>query len=202
MGSSRSWLGAVLILSVSVVSTAVVGQAVLANRSFEGGTDPGEAMVLAPGSTAIEGWTVVGGNISYVGRKWQHAQGLRSVALLCGGGISQTLDTEPDQDYEIRFSMAGDPAAVPALKTLIVLFGNEKRVFTFDTTGRTPADMGWAARSWVFRAVDKPTTLTFQSPAAECSVPALDGVRIEAVEIGVRARPGMPERIAPIRSGP
>lgn len=185
MGCSRKWSGAVLISSVSFLATVGVAQAVLTNRSFESGAEPGEATVLPPGSEAIEGWTVVDGSISYAGRRWQHAQGARSVGLLCGGGISQTIETEPDLDYEVRFNMAGDPGTVPAVKTLVVTFGNEQRVFTFDTTGRSLADMGWAARSWVFRAVDKTSTLTFHSPKAECSVPAVDNVRIEAVEIGV-----------------
>ena len=36
------------------------------------------------------------------------------------GGISQTIATEPDRDYEIRFSMAGgsEPTG-PALKTVV-----------------------------------------------------------------------------------
>jgi choice-of-anchor C domain-containing protein len=176
---------AVLLSFIALISTAAYAQAVLNNRSFETGTAPGAASILAPGSTAIEGWTVIDGNVSYVGSKWQHAQGERSVGLLCGGGISQTLATEPDMKYEIRFNMAGDPAATPPLKTLVVSFG-ETRVFTFDTTGRSHTEMGWSPRTWVFRAKDAKTTLTFTSPKVECSAPAIDSVRIEAVEIGVR----------------
>ena len=175
---------AVLLSFIALISTAAYAQVVLNNRSFETGTAPGAASILAPGSTAIEGWTVIDGNVSYVGSKWQHAQGERSVGLLCGGGISQTLATEPDMKYEVRFNMAGDPTATPPLKTLVVSFG-ETRVFTFDTTGRSHTEMGWAPRTWVFRAKDAKTTLTFTSPKAECSAPAIDSVRIEAVEIGV-----------------
>jgi len=189
MDRSRTWSRAALISSLTVImSTAGHAQAVLNNRSFETGTAPGAASILAPGSTAIEGWTVIEGNISYVGGKWQHAQGERSVGLICGGGISQTLATEPDMKYEIRFNMAGDPTATPALKTVVVSFG-ETRVFTFDTTGRSHTEMGSAPRTWVFRAKDSKTTLTFSSPKAECSAPAIDSVRIEAVEIGVRNDP-------------
>lgn len=186
MSRVSDWSRAAVLLSfIAFISTAAYAQAVLNNRSFETGTAPGAASILAPGSTAIEGWTVIDGNVSYVGGKWQHAQGERSVGLLCGGGISQTLATEPDMKYEIRFSMAGDPTATPPLKTLVVSFG-ETRVFTFDTTGRSHTEMGWAPRTWVFRAKDAKTTLTFTSPKSECSAPAIDSVRIEAVEIGVR----------------
>jgi choice-of-anchor C domain-containing protein len=160
------------------------------NGGFENGTNPGDAMVLPPGSTAIDGWTVVGGNVSYVGGRWQHSQGLRSVGLPCGGGISQTFDTEPDQEYEVRFNMAGDPTTPPAVKTLEVSFGSAKRVFTFDTTGRSLANMGWEARSWVFAPVVDPTiTVTFSSPKSGCSTPAVDNIRITANDVGVRAHP-------------
>jgi choice-of-anchor C domain-containing protein len=181
---------ALLILSLTVMSTVAVAQPEIANRSFEDGTAPGEAASLAPGSNAIEGWTVVDGNISYVGGRWPAAQGARSVGLPCGAGISQTIATEPDRDYEIRFSMAGDPTTGPALKTLVVTFGADKRVFTFDGTGRSLTDMGWASRTWVFKARSERSTLTFLSPkAADCSVAAVDSVRIEAIEIGVQAHP-------------
>ena len=154
MGFSSRWSGAVLISSVSFLLTVAVAQADLINRSFETGPDPGEVMALPPGSTAIDGWTVVGSNISYVGGRWKPADGLRSVGLLCGGGISQTFQTEPDQKYEVRFNMAGDPNTLPAVKTLAVSFGTEDRAFTFDTTGRSPGDMGWEARFWIFTATD------------------------------------------------
>ena len=197
MTRSEIFLRAAVMTSLTVIiSTVGHAQTVLNNRSFETGSAPGAASILAPGSTAIEGWTVIDGNISYVGSKWQHAQGERSVGLTCGGGISQTLATEPDMKYEIRFNMSGDPAATPALKTVVVSFG-ETRVFTFDTTGRSHTDMGWASRTWVFRAKDAKTTLTFTSPKTECSAPAIDGVRIEAVEIGVRdGQREMTERVA------
>ena len=42
----------------------------------------------------------------------------RSVGLLRGGRISQTIQTEPEQTYEVRFNMAGDPDAAPSHKTV------------------------------------------------------------------------------------
>jgi uncharacterized protein DUF642 len=116
---------------------------VLVNRSFETGPDPGQVAVLSPGNADIKGWTVVDGNVSYVGGKWKPSQGVRSVGLLCGGGISQTFETTPKQKYEVRFSMAGDPNARPAVKSVEVTFGATTRTFTFDTTGRNVAEIGW-----------------------------------------------------------
>jgi choice-of-anchor C domain-containing protein len=205
MGFSSRWSGAVTISSVSFLLTVAVAQADLINRSFEIGTDPGEVLTLPPKSTAIDGWTVVGSSILYVGGRWKSADGLRSVGLLCGGGIGQTFQTEPDQKYEVRFNMAGDPSTPPALKTLAVSFGTENRTFTFDTTGRSPGNMGWEARFWVFTASDTTTMITFLSPKAECSTPAVDNVRITAVEIGVQAHPDplrrlLHEQVLPVRS--
>lgn len=194
MDFSSRWSGAVLISSVSFLLTVAVAQADLINRSFENGTDPGEVTTLPPESTAIDAWTVVGSNIWYVGGRWKHADGLRSVGLLCGGGIRQTFETEPDQKYEVRFNMAGDPNTLPAVKTLAVSFGTESRPFTFDTTGRSPGNMGWEARFWVFTASDTTTVITLLSPRIECSTPAVDNVRVTAVEIGVQAHPDDVER--------
>lgn len=163
----------------------VLAQALITNRGYESGKDPGEAMVVAPGSKVIEGWTVVDGDISYVGRKWQHAEGSRSVGLLCGGGISQTIETEPDQTYEVRFNMAGDPDAAPSLKTVIVSLGAETRVFTFDTAGRSRTDMGWASRTHVFKASGKTSMLAFRSPKDKCSAPAVDNIRVDPIAICV-----------------
>jgi len=179
----------VLILSVSFFLAVGLAQGVLINRSFETGRDPGEAMVLPPGSAAIDGWTVVGGNISYVGGRWQPSQGIRSVGLPCGGGISQTFETDPDGKYEVRFSMAGDPNALPAVKSVAVSFGASRRVFTFDTTGRSLGEMGWDSRSWIFTATEETTTVAFLSPMAGCSTPAVDNVRVMPADSAVQARP-------------
>src|SRR5688500_11977723 len=116
MSVSIKRAGIVLVAMIGCLCSAARAQAQLKNRSFESGSDPGDAAVLAPGSKTIEDWTVVDGEVSYVGRKWQHAEGARSVALSCGGGITQTIETEPDQTYEVRFNMAGDPDAMPSLK--------------------------------------------------------------------------------------
>jgi len=192
VGYSSRWWGAVVISSVSLFLAAGFAQAALMNGSFENGPDPGPAMVLPPGSTVIDGWSVVRGNISYVGSKWQASHGSRSVGLPCGGGISQTFNTDPAEEYEVRFNIAGDPSTPPAVKTLAVTFGSDTRVFTFDTTGRSPEAMGWEARSWIFAGGELKATLTFFSPTAECSAPAVDNVRLIPVEIGVQAHPDVP----------
>jgi choice-of-anchor C domain-containing protein len=191
MSVSGKRSGMVLAAMIGCLASAAMAQPLMKNRGFESGTDPGGAAVLTPGSNAIDGWTIVDADVSYVGRKWQHAEGARSVALLCGGGITQTIETEPDQTYEVRFNMAGDPNAVPSLKTVIVSLGAETRIFTFDTAGRSPTEMGWASRTHVFKASGKTSTLAFRSPKAQCSVPAVDNIRVDPIAICVETlQPG------------
>ena len=186
MSVSIKRLGIVLITTLGCLFSVVLAQPLITNRGYESGKEPGDAMVVAPGSNVIDGWTVVDGDVSYVGRKWQPAEGARSVGLPCGGGIGQTIQTEPDQTYEVRFNMAGDPDASPSLKTVIVSLGAETRIFTFDTTGHSRSDMGWASRTHVFKASGKTSTLAFRSPKDKCSAPAVDNVRVDPVAICVQ----------------
>ena len=186
MSVSIKRAGIAWVAMIGCLCSAALAQALLKNRSFETGSDPGDAAVLAAGSKTIDDWTVVDGDISYVGRKWQHAEGARSVALPCGGGITQTIETEPDQTYEVRFNMAGDPDAKPSLTTVIVALGAETRVFTFDTAGHSRTDMGWAARTHVFKASAKTSTLAFRSPKDKCSAPAVDNIRVDPIAICVQ----------------
>ena len=182
--------GIVLVAAIGCLFSVALAQPLITNRGYESGKEPGEAMVVAPGSKVIDGWTVVDGDVAYVGRKWQHAEGARSVSLPCGGGISQTIQTEPEQTYEVRFNMAGDPDAAPSLKTVIVSLGAETRVFTFDTAGRSRTDMGWASRTHVFKASGKASTLAFRSPKDKCSAPAVDNVRVDPIAICVQNQSG------------
>jgi choice-of-anchor C domain-containing protein len=188
--------GFVLAAMIASLVAVTIAQPLITNRSFESGADPGDAMTLSPGSRAVEGWTVADASVSYVGRKWQHGEGSRSIALLCGGAITQTIATEPEQTYEVRFAMSGDPDASPSVKTIAVFLGEESRMFTFDTAGRSVKDMGWASRSWVFKAKEKASTLAFRSPMGKCSVPAVDSVRVDPVQICVEALPARPGLLA------
>ena len=152
-------------------------------------SEPRRSDGSSSGSTAIDGWTVVGGNVSYVGNRWQHSQGLRSVSLPCGGGISQTFETEPNLEYKVRFNMAGDPNTTPAVKTLEVSFDASNAFLRSTRPVAVSATWAGRRRSWIFVTADPMVTLTFSSPTTGCSTPAVDNVRTMANEIGVRAQP-------------
>src|SRR5437763_5928248 len=61
-----------LLLAVPAAATNL-----LSNGSFESGVACGDAMLLGPGSTGIDGWVVTGAGIDYCGTRWTAAYGTR-----------------------------------------------------------------------------------------------------------------------------
>ena len=154
----------------------------LANGSFERGADPGQSLKLNPGSTAITGWVVTRAPIDYVGTLWQAANGTRSLDLdgAGAGGIAQTFDTVPGQSYVVTFRLAGNPLGAPPIKLLGVTAAGQSADFAFSISGRTPTNMGWETKRWMFMAQSNKTTLEFFSLNASGGSwgPALDSVLV------------------------
>jgi choice-of-anchor C domain-containing protein len=170
---------------------SMAGPSLVTNGSFENASvNPGSGFVtLGYGSTAITGWTVVGtiqysGCIDYIGGYWQAADGIRSIDLNGSndrGGVQQTLATVAGQQYEVRFSMSGNPDGSPATKILTVSADTESQDFDYTVTG-SRGDMRWTSTNmWYFTATDDSTLLTFQSGINGSYGPALDNVSVCAV---------------------
>jgi choice-of-anchor C domain-containing protein len=157
----------------------------LVNGSFEEGPDPGERgyKPLNKGSKDIKGWEVTRGQIDYEGSAWQHADGERSIDLHGSpgyGGIKQTFKTKKGQKYRVTFSLAGNPIGEVAIKTMAVKVADKTEEFTFNTTGKTLKDMGWATQTLDFTAKDAETTLelyTLMEEDPSCG-PAIDNVSV------------------------
>jgi choice-of-anchor C domain-containing protein len=131
------------------------------NGSFE--TGPGSLGVLQPGSTAMDTWTVTRGSVDWTGPHWQAADGSRSVdlnGLNSSGGVMQSVALIPNTGYRLSFSLAGNPDGLPRVKNMSVRIGAAEFPFSFDTLGRTRADMGWETRS-----------IYFETPASFTVVP-------------------------------
>ncbi|MFI9011831.1 choice-of-anchor C family protein [Actinosynnema sp. NPDC053489] len=174
-------LTAVALLSVAVAPPA---GAAVANGGFEAPTAPvGGFQRLAAGS-ALGAWTVTANDVDLSGVGfWQTAEGGQALDLEGGSGfgaVSQSIATAPVRTaFRVRFALAGNPLGGPAVKTLRVLVdGQAVGDFSFDTTGRSPSDMGYAQREVSFTSTRLVTTLTFASTTGSGYGPVVDDVRV------------------------
>ena len=78
------------------------------------------------------------------------------------GGIAQTFATTPGRRYRVTFDLAGNPNQLPRVKPMRVSAAGQSAEFTFDTTGKTGARMGWTPRRWTFSANAASAPLEFR----------------------------------------
>ena len=154
------------------------------NGSFEIATvDPGGAFVTLPsGDTEITGWTVVSGDIDYIGGFWVASNGGRSLDLFGDqnvGGIQQTFDTITGGTYQVTFDLAGNSGGPPTVKPLQVTVGSTVQNFTFDTTGKSPSAMGWVSQQVTFTATG--TKYTFHATHSEAGTYGANGGKTRTV---------------------
>ncbi len=94
--------------------------------------------------------------------------------------MSQTFTTIPGTQYTVTYALAGNPGALPVVKTGQVLIdGQDVQDFSFDTTGKTPTNMGYIHRQVTFVATNASTTLTFASTTPNSARgPVIDDVTV------------------------
>jgi choice-of-anchor C domain-containing protein len=177
---------AALAASAFAMSSAA-SAATIVNGSFELGTAPGGYATTWAGSSALTGWTVGGASVDYIGNYWQAADGSRSIDLAGFGigSISQTIETIVGQAYSITFSVAANLDGGSTIRNGFIDVGGEQSLISFDSTGKTRADMGWEVRTFEFVALDALTTLTFSADAVTSANNfglALDNVSISAID--------------------
>jgi choice-of-anchor C domain-containing protein len=179
----RNFTFVFLFLTILIFSTSPVQANVIANPSFEIGTDPGSFTTVFAGNTNITNWTVNSGSVDYIGSYWQAADGNRSVDMdgNSAGVMSQVINgLSLSSSYYVIFSMAGNPDGGPTIKTLQVDIGPYSGQFTFDTTGYDKNNMGWVNKSFSFTPTASTQTLTFTSLDAGYYGAAIDNVRMVA----------------------
>ncbi|WP_411144771.1 DUF642 domain-containing protein [Streptomyces sp. x-80] len=95
--------------------------------------------------------------------------------------MAQTFTTVPGANYTVTYTLAGNPGGAPTLKTGGALInGQDFQEFSFNTTGESFTNMGYADRQFTFRATNSTTTSGFASTTANRAYgPVLDAVRIE-----------------------
>ena len=155
---------------------------------------PGTFQDLSQGQS-IGPWTVTG-LVDLIGAGyWQAADGAQSVDLngqtasIPGepGAVTQTFSTIPLFAYEVSFALAGnplsqgDPLAGPLTKTGHVLVNaHVVKEFSFNVTGKSPANMGYVTEEFTFLATGTSTTLEFASTNPGEGGPVIDNVRVES----------------------
>ena len=163
----RGLLCAVFVMAVGLPLSA----SPFTNGSFETNTggvcNPGPGYAeLGVGSTCISSWSIVSGNIDYVGGLWQPENGNYSIDLdgNIDGAIAQTFDTIVGNVYSVTFFLAGNTNAAPTTKDLTVsATGATTQGYTFNDTGFTNTNMGYIQETYSFTAGSTSTTLTFTS---------------------------------------
>ncbi|HEY3412712.1 MAG TPA: glycoside hydrolase family 76 protein [Armatimonadota bacterium] len=137
----------------------------------------------SPPST-LSGWAVASGTVT-LRKAWQTVSGEQCIDL--SGAIQQDIPVSPNQQYDLRFSLSGNPLTTPAVKQVQVLWGTAVLdTLSFDTTGHTMQSLGWQPHQYLVVAPASGSTvrLTFQPVTAGTSGPMLDGVSVSPVTPG------------------
>jgi len=184
------------LIAAVVFLPASAGAAAITNGSFETGSfvaDANGADVLPNGSTAIDGWTVMGGPsppsgaLAWIGSSntfgLSASQGSFFLDLTGDnngppfGGISQTIATTVGQTYLLTFDL-GSSTTYGVQDGVNVLAGNRANLF-FTSTNTTSSNL-WQAESLTFTANSLTTTLLFQGSQGTQYI-GLDNVAISDV---------------------
>jgi choice-of-anchor C domain-containing protein len=157
-----------LLLLVGITQSlfAQDSQNLLLNGSFEIDGPPGGFKTLREGDMIL-GWEVMRGTVDLTGTYFKSFDGDYSMDMNGTpgtGAIEQRFFTEKGKKYLLSFYLSGNCAGGPKIKRVMVFIGDEKQLFEFDTEGRSNQDMGWTKCEMVFKAIDRKTTLRFESP--------------------------------------
>ncbi|MCM2389795.1 choice-of-anchor C family protein [Streptomyces albipurpureus] len=152
--------------------------------SFEYPTAPANSFTTLVSGQSIGPWKVTSGSVDLIGTGfWQAAEGDQSVDLNGGqaGAVAQTFSTIVGRTYTVTYALAANPEGGPAVKTGRVLVGGQNfQDFSFDSTGKTRAAMGYVQRQVTFVANTPTTTLGFASTLPGAYGPVIDDVRVTA----------------------
>lgn len=162
------------LVSAMVTCFAAAQAAALTNGSFEsasaGNTAPTvtQTVSLGVGSTTLDGWTVIGDDIAWIGGAQfglTASQGDKFLDLTNYqdgppfGGVEQTFSTVAGTTYTLSFDLGSSstyitPSAVAA-SVLVVDVGTQTQTFTSTASGAN----NWQSYSMTFTAANPSTTI-------------------------------------------
>jgi choice-of-anchor C domain-containing protein len=180
----KSLITAVIMVLASLLGVSTGQANLIANGSFEIGTDPGAGWFqLAAGSTYITSWSVVSGSIDYVGTHWQASDGQRSLDLdgWNVGRIEQSFPSVVGTHYYASFDFAANPEGGTTIRKIYFgIVGDTEYSASFDVTGHTTSNMGWVTEGFYFTATGTTSTIYFGGDTGSTTYgPTLDNVRVE-----------------------
>ena len=178
----KSLISVILAASLPVAANA----ATVVNGSFENGTNPGSFTTIGMCSSAITGWSVLSGNVDYIGSYWQASDGVRSVDLSGNsvGTLGQTVTgLTAGQSYKVTFDVSRNPDGGTNPRTGVFKAGGQTFNFSYSDASSNRANMKWQTVSYSFLATGATALISFSSDVSGgcCFGPALDNVRIAAV---------------------
>jgi hypothetical protein len=175
-------LAAVIALFIALPASAAQG--LVRNGGFERPDVVGDFETFVAGDTIEDAdeWTVDFGSVDVVSQPTFDVRAGEQAVDLNGnerGSISQVLDTVANEDYALRFSLAGNPDCNDGIKRLRV-FWDERlvAVFLYDPGTQTSDDLDYELRILTLRASGTETELRFASGNQGACGPLLDSVRV------------------------
>ncbi len=124
------------------------------------------------------GWTTVSGDYDIV-NYWPSPSEALAMDLngSTPGSVTRNLATTIGTSYCVTYWLAGNPHGAPTQKSLTVSVGSVTQDQTFDSTGKSNGNMGWAQKSvkFVASATSTPLTFTSTTPASPFG-PAITGI--------------------------
>jgi hypothetical protein len=184
-------------LLTAIVACALAGGAApcaaqVINGSFENGTftpDGNNLMSLQPGSTAIAGWTVFGGELVWAntpnpfvenaadGQFWLDLTGYHDAAPY--GGVTQTVATVPGTSYRLSYVLGvkqSDPNFSGPISVAVVA-GSDSTTSTYNPPG---TGVQWGTFNLDFTANAATTALSFQGMSGIRYI-GLDNIQLSPV---------------------
>jgi hypothetical protein len=151
---------------------------------FESPAAAGQFQRFGAGSR-LGPWTVTAGDVDLsTTRLWQTPEGRQNLDLDgdVNGAVSATIPVRPLTTYRISFSLAGNPAAGPRVKTGEVrVDGRTALPFTFDTSLTSLSRMAFTTRALYVFALTGHLRLDFASTTRPAGWgPVIDDVRVDS----------------------
>lgn len=161
--------------ALALAAAPAAAQNLLADSGFESPVAPANGFFTYGAPQTFGAWTVEAGSVDLLNNYFAPNTGAQSVDLdgSSPGAIYQDFATTVGQSYAVQFFMAGNVEGGAAIKRVELFWGpsagalTSLGVFSFDVTGRTRTNMGWALRdAGLATATSTSTRLAFRSLSA------------------------------------